>query len=366
MYKDIKNHVAVSSLESPLHATRKDPKIISVLWFIGKRCNYDCSYCSFYTHDNYSPHIKKEKTFIFLDQLEKHCQERNKKFRLSITGGEPFVHPDILEILKKAKEKINLTQLAIISNGSLPISIYEAASKYVTNMTISLQLEQDESIINQTVDKIIILNKIETWFFNVNLMAVSGKFDFIKNIIEKLNANNVKFVLRKIDPINEYNKTTIRKKDLPNDFNLKVAEKNFSKNKIKKKNKWNEDLIFDQYYSEKELLFLKNFSNDKQWKNIKLHFHDKQIELNTDELKLKDLNQWKGWKCYIGIDSIYVQHTGEIFRGSCMQGELIGRLGEKLNWPLTPIVCPIKWCVCNADMVVRKIKNDNFINLISD
>ncbi len=74
-----KNSVAVSSLESPIHATRKDPKTIAITWFIGKRCNYDCSYCSSFTHDNYSPHIDKIKVFHFLDQLEKYAIEQEKK-----------------------------------------------------------------------------------------------------------------------------------------------------------------------------------------------------------------------------------------------------------------------------------------------
>ena len=41
----VKKHVAVSSLESPDHAMRKDPVIISFTWVMGKRGNYDCSYC---------------------------------------------------------------------------------------------------------------------------------------------------------------------------------------------------------------------------------------------------------------------------------------------------------------------------------
>ena len=83
-----KNQVAVSSLESPLHAVRKDPKIITTTWFIGKRCNYDCSYCSSFTHDNYSPHIKKENAFNFLDQLEKYAIEQKKNFKLQILKPE--------------------------------------------------------------------------------------------------------------------------------------------------------------------------------------------------------------------------------------------------------------------------------------
>lgn len=361
-----KNCVAVSSLESPIHATRKDPKIITIIWFIGKRCNYDCSYCSSFTHDNYSPHIDKIKAFHFLDQLEKCAIEQKKKIKLEITGGEPFVHPYFIEILKYAKSKTRIRHLSVTTNGSLPFLIYEQSSVYITNITISLHLEQSDKVIDETIAKIINLNQITKWFLNVNLMALPGKFEKLKYVIKQFDENHIKFVLRKIDPPNEHNKTTTRKKDLPNNFDQELYEKYFAKDKIIKKNNWNDALNWDQYYSKQELEFFDNFITKNKWQNIKLHLPDEQIELNTDDLKSKNLNSWQGWKCYIGIDSIYVQHTGEVFRGNCMQGESIGKIGEKLNWPTEPITCPLKWCTCKSDMVVRKAKDSNFINLIND
>lgn len=366
IYKDVADHVAVSSLESPEHAIKKDPKILTVTWFLGKRCNFDCSYCASYTHDNYSPHIKKERAFHFLDQLEVYSKEKEKHIKLCITGGEPFVHPDFLEILKYAKQKSKITQLLVVTNGSLPLPMYQKSSEYLSNITISLHLEQPDTIVHNTIDKIICLNRIKKWFLNVNLMALPGKFKLLESIIDKIQSNDIKFVLRKIDPPNQHNKTTIRKQDLPSGFDFKIEEEHFSQNKIKKKNKWNKAINYEEYYSKDELKYLDNYIPRNNWQNIKLHCTNKQLELNTDELKAKNLNTWQGWKCYIGIDSLYVQHTGEIFRGNCMQGAPIGKIGEKLNWPSDPIVCPIKWCTCNSDMVVRKAKNNNFIKFIDD
>jgi hypothetical protein len=39
-----------------------------------------------------------------------------------------------------------------------------------------------------------------------------------------------------------------------------------------------------------------------------------------------------------------------------MVGAPIGKIGEKINWPTDLIVCPIKYCDCNADMQTRKAK----------
>jgi len=361
----MKNHVAVSSLESSDHAVRKDPKIITVTWFIGKRCNYDCSYCAPYLHDNYSPHILKQDAFNFIDQLEKYTLQQNKKFKISITVGEPFVHPQFFEILEYIKKKETLTQLSAVSNGSLPLDNYIKSSMYLTNITISLHLEQIDSITNKTIDKIIELNKIESWFLNVNLMAFPGKFKIVKDTIEIFKKNNIKFVLRKINPPINNPKDKINKGDIER---ILSEKKSFMTDKIKKKLSYTENLEirYKSYYSTEELNFLSTHENNEQWQNIKLYSPTENIEKNTDELIAKNLNSWKGWQCYIGIDSLYIQHNGMVFRGNCLQGGSIGKLGEKINWPKNPIVCPINWCTCNADMVVRKVKNTTYNKLIND
>jgi MoaA/NifB/PqqE/SkfB family radical SAM enzyme len=366
MYKDIKDHVAVSSLESPIHAVRKDPKIITVVWFLGKRCNYDCSYCASYIHDNYSPHIKKKDAYNFLDQIESYILSQKKQFKLNITGGEPFVHPDFLDILEYAKKKTGLMQLSVVTNGSLPLKNYQKSSEYLDNITVSLHVEQDIKIVWETVNKIIELNNIKKWFLNVNLMAAPTKFNLLKEIIDKFKKFEIKFVLRKIDPPFENSLEIIKKKDLPNDLKeLKNLEENFIKEKIKRK-KIRDEFVDSNYYTKEEIEFLSNFKNDEQWQNIKIHYPDKHVEMNTDELKARSLNSWKGWQCYVGIDSIYVQHNGMVFRSNCMQGEPLGKIGGKLNWPSQPIICPIKWCTCNTDMCVRKVKNKKFDELIND
>lgn len=359
------DHVAVSSLESPEHATRKDPKIITVTWFLGKRCNYDCTYCASYTHDNYSPHVDTKKSFSFIDQLERYTIDQGKKFKISITGGEPFVHPDFIEILSYIKKKKTLTQLMVVTNGSLPLKTYVESSNYLTNITISLHLEQSEKTIDDTVNKIIKLNSIDSWFLNVNLMALPGKLDKIKNIMEQFKTNNVKFVLRKIDPPFENKKDFIKKSD---DEYIKIAEEKFIENKLVKKVQVTKNLNerHQAYYSEEELYFLSTYENIEQWQNIKMYKKNEVIETNTDILKARDLNSWKGWLCYIGIDSIYVQHNGMIFRGNCMQGKSLGRIGENINWPKKPLICPVSRCTCNSDMVIRKIKNEKYTKLIND
>lgn len=363
--KFMQEHVAVSSLESPLHAKRKNPRIITVTWFIGKRCNYDCSYCPSYIHDNYSPHVDKQDCLEFIDQLEKHAVAQNKELKVSITGGEPFVHPNFFEILDYLKKVKSLTQLTVTTNGSLPLDTYKKSADYLTNLTVSLHLEQAQDVIDSTVEKILTLNRIPGLFFSVNLMAVPDKFRIVERIIDVFKSNKVKFILRKIDPPFDGLNTKISKGDVEQ---IKQEQERFIEQKMHKKSLWQKDIDKRQqyYYSKEELLFLEKFEDVDQWQNIKLHTPSDSIEKNTDELKSKNLNSWEGWKCFIGVDSLYIQHDGTVFRGNCLQGKALGKLGQTIDWPKKPVTCAIKWCTCNADMVVRKVKDKQYENIIND
>jgi MoaA/NifB/PqqE/SkfB family radical SAM enzyme len=358
--------VAVSSLESPDHATRKDPKIISAIWFIGKRCNYDCSYCSPFIHDNYSLHIPYKDACVFVDHLSEYSLNLDKKIKFSISGGEPFIHPDFLKILEHINNKPNVTMLSVATNGSLPLDVYIKSAKYITNLTVSVHLEQNESVIKKTIEKIIELNKITTWFLNVNLMAVSGKLNLIKKIEKNLKENKVKYVLRKIDPPGNQPYKKITKKEYV-DQGKKINIEQYFQDKINHKNYINENLneYWKSYYNNEELKYL-NQSNKDTWNNIRLHTENGYIETNTDELKSQGKNRWKNWYCFIGIDSLNIQFDGTIYRGYCMAGAPIGKIGEKINWPDQPIVCPIKYCECNADMVIRKAKNKKYMSKIDE
>lgn len=358
----VKKHVAVSSLESPEHAMKKDPGIITCSWFIGRRCNYDCSYCASYSHDNYSSHITKESAFDFIDQLDTYAHSQQKKFKINITGGEPFVHPDFLNILAHANQKQRLTQLTVITNGSIPLQVYLEATKYLTNLTVSLHLEQSQAVTERTLNTIIELNRVEGLFLNVNLMALPGRLEQIKTIAKQFKEHSVRFIVRLIEPPWEDKDNRVKKGDKQA---IKKLEETFMSDKIqgKSNNQQNFQQRILEYYTEPELEYIGN--HKVSWQNIRLHTETDILELNTDELKANGLNTWHGWQCYIGIDSLYVQHTGEVYRGECVLGDKLGDIGSEINWPTRPFVCTATLCNCGTDMMVRKTKDPTYAKLIS-
>ena len=80
------------------HAPKDE--LLRVEWNLGKRCNYNCSYCGNELHDNTSDHMPWE---VFTNTVDEIRRGSDKKIKLAFTGGEPFVNPKFVDMLKYAK-----------------------------------------------------------------------------------------------------------------------------------------------------------------------------------------------------------------------------------------------------------------------
>jgi MoaA/NifB/PqqE/SkfB family radical SAM enzyme len=87
-----------------------DRKPLQCSLYVTDRCNLDCSYCTEY--DNSRPHPS-------LDNLKKWIRKIRElgTMRIALVGGEPLVHPDIVEIVRYCRELGFATSLT--TNGFL-------------------------------------------------------------------------------------------------------------------------------------------------------------------------------------------------------------------------------------------------------
>lgn len=82
------------------------------IWEITHQCNYNCSYCIFSCNSKkIDGELTTEECYHIIDELVLHNFNH-----LKITGGEPFIRKDILEILKYASERL-ITDIS--TNASL-------------------------------------------------------------------------------------------------------------------------------------------------------------------------------------------------------------------------------------------------------
>ncbi len=178
-------------------------ELLRVEWNIGKRCNYNCSYCGNELHDATSDAMPWEVYTSTIDKLVE--ASKGKKIKISFTGGEPFVNPRFVDMLKYAKEN-GVYRCSVTTNGSPPPKIYKKALPYLHYMIISYHFEfaYHEKVINNVRgmwEEIKKYREQDQWKgMHVHIMALPGMKDKWIEITDELKDMGVEYTIRKIRP----------------------------------------------------------------------------------------------------------------------------------------------------------------------
>jgi MoaA/NifB/PqqE/SkfB family radical SAM enzyme len=286
---------------------------VHVEWNLGKRCNLDCGYCPADIHDNYSPHTNLTTLLKTIDTLKK----LNKPTRLSLTGGEPCVHPDIEELLDYAKK--NLNWVNVTTNGLRTGKWY--ADRNISHYVFSIHF--DNTHWNRALDNIIEFASInedqEKIPFQVNVMAHHSHMNNVKFAVNKFKNYNIRYVVRRIRWTEQHD--------------------------------WFDDMRYNQedldWILENDATALPNCIVDKGLST------EQYIHAN-DIIKHK-LNQFEGWSCSAGIESLMINWDGEVHRATCRVGGSLGNIyKDNFKVPTEWINCTRKFCTCAADVPLSK------------
>lgn len=286
---------------------------IKVEWNLGKRCNLDCAYCPAEIHDNYSPHTDIDILFKTVDKLA----SLDKPVRVSFTGGEPCVHPHIEKLISYAKQK--LAWVNVTTNGLRSGEWYslQPVSHYV------FSLHFDNVHWQRALTNIINFSGYEDGInipFQVNLMAHHEYIDDVKSAADMLDTVRVPYVVRRI--------------------------------------RWTEkhDWFDDMRYNSKDLDWI--LSTDSTAKPNCII--DNKLEMHANDIIKKNMNQFEGWSCNAGVESLMINWDGEVHRATCRVGGSLGNIyNGTFTVPSEPIKCTRNWCTCAADIPLTKINTDS-------
>jgi len=285
---------------------------IKVEWNLGKRCNYDCSYCPSSIHDNHSPHTHID---ILKNTVDKLC-EIGKPIRISLTGGEPCVHPNIKDLLEHFKHK-NISWVNLTTNGTRGHSWYYENEILFNHVVFSLHFE-DQWL--RIVDTILKFKELTTRDFFVNVMAHHNYMIYVRSVVKKFDEVGIKYAVRRI-------------RWTEGDHNVF------------------DDMRYDkvdlEWLLKQESTVLPNCILDDNVEN--------QIHAN-DVIKLH-MNNFKGWSCNAGIESLMINWDGEVHRATCRVGGSLGNIYTgTFDIPSSPIICSRDWCTCASDIPLTKFK----------
>jgi MoaA/NifB/PqqE/SkfB family radical SAM enzyme len=189
---------------TPINA---DPFIVT--WDLGRRCNFDCSYCPAHRHDNFSPHATlddlKNTTSDVFDYIKLISKYRiNKDFHISFTGGEPTVNPAFTEFSKfirneyeqQYKNDFNL-KLSLTTNGAMSEQMAQAVIENFDYVTVSYHAEAKDANKRNVIDRIKTFKQSRIGL-KVNVMFHAEYFDECKQLCDTLKEHDVKFIPRLI------------------------------------------------------------------------------------------------------------------------------------------------------------------------
>jgi organic radical activating enzyme len=168
-------------------------RTIHVDWFLGKRCNFDCAYCSPTIHDKHSPYPSLEKLVDYYNYLTGTitANEKNRKTVSYIFGGgEPTLILDYLNFLEHIKSDDR----------------FDSEIRTLTNLTGS-------------ADKLYRLNQLSDITFSVHLAYMNKKFISKIERFLSLRDNTSKSLTVKFMYDNYYSDRILQIVDILNKYN---------------------------------------------------------------------------------------------------------------------------------------------------
>jgi organic radical activating enzyme len=146
----------VEDIDTPVAVEMNFPIPYQILWDLGRRCNYDCSYCWTSVHNRTDDHKDFDLLINTADNLIDNWSE-NKSIRWNFGGGEPTLHPEFLEFLKHLKSRNQWIMLT--SNGTRNHKYWAEAVQYLNSINLSahfdgLQDEKDEDRFVKNIEAI--------------------------------------------------------------------------------------------------------------------------------------------------------------------------------------------------------------------
>ena len=181
-----------------------DPPSFEVTWDMGRRCNFDCTYCPDHRHNNTSPHASLEtliKTSKFVFDYKKLMQEQmtfNRIWRIGFTGGEPTNNPNFLNMCEYIQEQNDPDiKVDVTSNGTFNEKYCNKLINTVDSATISYHCEEKQKVKDRVVERIYQL-KDYNFKYKVNLMIHANPIYFKEcmQLVERFTKDNIRFVPR--------------------------------------------------------------------------------------------------------------------------------------------------------------------------
>lgn len=291
-------------------------------WVLNNICTNSCSYCSPNLYAGKNHHYEWDHTSVFLDELFK----RYPKIRCSISGGEPSVSPFLPELVKKfydAGHAISLT-----TNGAKPVTYWTKLAPYVNALCFSYHPETPDPLFTAKVTEAAKLTST-----SVRVMMHPKYWDHCVEQCNIFSQSGTMFVnpVRILDRLDK----------------LDPQLYTYSQEQLQWLNRYQSKPVMTDVVLKNSLI------NEK----VTVQFEDGTIRAPDIPRYINSgMTNFNGYTCYIGLRSLFLNFNGDIKRGNCNVGGMIGNINDLKNikWPAAPVICTDDICGCGTDVRIPK------------
>ena len=274
-------------------------------WRFGNVCDWNCSYCPAAFKQGTAPFFEEDEVKDACARLIEHYETIGKRTVFSFVGGEPTIHPGFLGIMRSLHNR-GAGAVVHTNGGSRNLQWWQEIRQYVhaINLSIHLEYATDKQLDDHYIPLIKLFKDSEKSYFQIPYLPQhdAKATAFQAHIKEATGLDVPKRVLYRDSPRNT------RLYDYGDCQELKqkaVAE---------------------------------NITNNERF-------------------------VYKDWTCYAGVDQLVIDPVGNIYRGWCRIGGLIGNVvDEELDLPTEPIVCMRDACRNGFDQQAKKVKPNEQTN----
>ena len=295
--------------------------------FLSDYCNYQCWYCSDEFH---SKTVSWPSLDIllpnFLHLLDYYKSIGKTKFIIHIGGGEPSMWPGVIDFVKAIKAHSSCI-VSLTTNASRTVRWWEENARYFDHIAISVHHERADSNHISQVGDVIYKNKVPMW---VSVLMDPTNWDKCINIVDTLKQSRYKWAIN----------------------TSQVQHQSISYTEDQKK-------YLDKKSHRNNSLFYEFFVIPREPKNPKptIWYKGKSKKVSQHWLLLNGFNNFMGWECNVGIDTLFINKQGDL-KGSCgntLYGKdfyfniLRENFKEEFNPEIKPVICEMSRCICQPE-----------------
>ena len=322
--------------------------LLKVNWTLGNTCTYACSYCCFSSHDgsNKWPNVERAvKAVQALNRIYKAEPYNKQKIVFEVLGGELTLWSDLEPVLDAIKTTDNLCML--VSNGVRTVDWWARNAKLFGYVTLSYHPEYADyrhitKVSNILCEAGVGVGILCLWYPPKWETLVEAREYFIAH-------SQASFITVQPLTLHSYSK----------------AGAELSAGSAENSN-WPYSEAQQAFLRETKTIIRKAKIEDARWLMVSVKYShsahpDQPMVVEPSMLSSHGFNNWKGWDCYVGIDTLHFEQNGDVRRDTmCRVAKPFGNWKtdnlESLAWPTQPIRCPFSACSCAHDFRARKEK----------